>query len=90
MVTLYTFVVNLRTAGLNGFFSFPGPAVDDLACELLVLAQLLGVLVQVHHRLADPGLLQPGIAPTGQGYLIGKRLRHLANNEKPKSMPKKR
>ena len=63
MVTLYTFVVNLRTAGLNGFFSFPGPAVDDLACELLVLAQLLGVLVQVHHRLADPGLLQPAITP---------------------------
>ena len=37
----------------------PGPAVDDLAGELLVLAQLLRVLVQVHHRLPDPGLLQP-------------------------------
>ena len=46
----------------------PGPAVDDLAGELLVLAQLLRVLVQVHHRLPDAGLLDPGINMTVGSY----------------------
>jgi hypothetical protein len=44
-----------------------GPVHDDLAGQLLVGADLLGVLVQVHHRLPNTGLLQPRLIVNTQG-----------------------